>query len=353
MYNWLPGSFTFLPVASLYLMLMTWYEQIPKVELHVHLEGSIPHDALFELIQKYGGDPEVPDVAALEKRFAFRDFPHFIATWAWKNRYLREYDDFQWIAKHVAKNMADQNIRYAEMFFTPSNWAARGLSVNRIAESVRVGLSKVPEIEVALIADFPRGFDPKTEEENVERLSEVKDLDIVGIGIGGPEHLFPPGRFKKMYEKARKLGFHTTAHAGEGAGAASIWEAINELEVERIGHGTRAYEDPQLVDYLKEKRIPLEMCPVSNFRTKVVPSIAGHPIRDYFKKGLLVTANSDDPKMFDTSLPKEYEALVEHCGFDRKDICQLILNAIESSWMKEVKKLALEKRFRENALWVS
>lgn len=176
---------------------------------------------------------------------------------------------------------------------------------------------------------------------------------MIGIGIGGSEAEFPPEPFEPVYEEARRLGFHTSAHAGEAAGAASIWGAIERLQAERIGHGTRALEDPSLVQYLADTRIPLEMCPLSNVRTGVVDALGNHPIREYVQQGIVVTVNTDDPKMFDTSLAQEYRLLTEECGFSRREICNLILAAIDASWLPVEQKRSLQHSFRNDPAWVT
>ncbi|MHC4401428.1 MAG: adenosine deaminase [Planctomycetota bacterium] len=328
---------------------MSWYESLPKVELHVHLEGAIPHAALWELIRKYGGDPAVRDLETLRRRFEYRDFSHFIKTWSWKNHFLREYEDFAYIAEVTARDLASQNIRYAEMFFSPSLFVRHGLEVQRLAEAIRAGLDRDKGITVALIADLVRDYGPKAEARTVAKLKEVQRQGV--IGIGGSEGEFPPEPFELVYREARKLGFHTNAHAGEAAGAKSIWGAIERLQVERIGHGTRAHEDPSLAEYLGKMHIPLEMCPISNVRTGVVDKLANHPIREYFEQGIPVTVNTDDPKMFGTSLAREYRSLVEECGFSRRDICTLILTAIDSSWLPADRKQSLTRSFRKDPLW--
>jgi adenosine deaminase len=330
---------------------MTWYDRVPKVELHVHLEGAIPHAALFALIQKYGGDPSVPDIPTLAKRFEYRDFPQFIEAWSWKNQFLREYEDFTHIAELTARDMAKQGIRYAEVFFSPSIFVRRGLAVQEVTQAVRAGLSRVPEIEIALVADLVRDYGAESEMVTLAQLREVKELGIVGIGIGGSEHEFPPAPFRGLYEEARSMGFHTSAHAGEAAGAHSIWGAIRELGAERIGHGTRAWQDPELVEYLVAHRIPLEMCPVSNVRTNVVGSLREHPIRQYFEAGLVVTVNTDDPKMFQTSLADEYRLLEQECGWTKPEICRVILYAIESSWLSDERKTSLAAEFKKTPVW--
>ncbi len=332
---------------------MTWYSQLPKVELHIHLEGAIPHGALFDLIQKYGGDPSIPGATALARRFESKNFAQFIEAWQWKNQFLREYEDFTRIAEITAGDMAKQNIRYAEMFFSPSLFVRQGLDVQELTHAVRTGLSKVPQIEVSLIADLVRDYGPESEMTTLKRLDEVRAEGVIGIGIGGSEHEFPPEPFRPLFEEARRMGFHINAHAGEAEGPESVWEAIRHLQVERIGHATRAREDPGLLDYLYEHRIPLELCPGSNVRTGVVHSIKGHPVRDYFERGLLISVNTDDPMMFGTSLEKEYESLVDECAFTREDICSLILLGIESSWLPEDRKKRLAACFEQEPSWVA
>jgi adenosine deaminase len=330
---------------------ISWFERIPKVELHLHLEGAIPHDALWELVQKYGGDPSIPDLEALERRFEYRDFPHFIETWIWKNGFLREYEDFTLIAEAVARDLAGQNIRYVEAFYSPSDFSRHGVETQRLTEAIRTGLSQVPGVEVALVADLVRDFGPEKAAVTLAEVHEVRDLGVVGIGIGGSEQEFPPEPFEAVYEKARHLGFHTSAHAGEAAGAASIWGAIRSLQVDRIGHGTRAEEDESLLDYLAEHQIPLEMCPVSNVRTGVVGSLEEHPIRRYFERGIIVTVNTDDPKMFGNSLAEEYLLLEEKLGFSRDEMRSLILQSIQAAWLSEDRKQQLVKAFRGDPAW--
>jgi adenosine deaminase len=332
---------------------MSWFDDLPKVELHVHLEGAIPHEALWELIQKYGGDASVPDLASLKQRFQYRSFAQFIETWSWKNQFLREYEDFTFIAEVTARDFEAQNIRYAEMFFSPSLFVRHGLEVQRLTDAVRAGLDRVPGITVALVADLVRDYGPESEARTLAQLAEVKDRGVIGIGIGGSETEFPPEPFEPVYEEARRLGFHTSAHAGEAAGAASIWGALEHLQVERIGHGTRAHEDPSLVQYLVDTQVPLEMCPLSNVRTGVVDMLGNHPIREYFKQGVAVTVNTDDPKMFDTSLAQEYRLLTEECGFSKRDICSLILAAIDASWLPAAQIQSLHRSFRKDPTWVA
>lgn len=319
-----------------------WLAGLPKVELHVHLEGAIPLPALWELVGKYGGRGEVASLAELQTRFQYRDFPHFITTWIWKNRFLRELDDFTFIAEAVAADLHAQNIVYAEAFYSPPDFA--GLEPAEITAAVRRGLDRAPGIRVNLVADLVRDYGIERGARTLDAIAEVRDLGVIGIGIGGSEQSHPPEPFAELYARARSLGFRTSAHAGEAAGAASIWGAVRALEVDRIGHGTRAAEDPELVAYLAETRLPLEMCPASNVRTAVVPDLAAHPIRDFMERGLLVTVNTDDPAMFQTSLANEYEQLMAVHGLTREHVLTLIDNAVTACWLDEQGKTDLRGR---------
>ena len=327
-----------------------WFDQIVKVELHLHLEGAIPMDALWVLIQKYGGDASVPTREALAGKFQYSDFPHFIETWVWKNGFLREYEDFAWIAEAVARDLARQNIIYAEAFFSPADFFRFGLTTQKLAESLRIGLSRVPEIEVALVADLVRDFGPVRAEQTLFEVNEARGLGVIGVTIGGSEQDFPPELFEGVFEKARGLGFHTSAHAGEASGPESVWKALQSLRVERIGHGTRAQEDEALVGYLAEHRIPLEMCPVSNVRTKVVDSIEVHPIRRFYERGIPVTVNTDDPALFGNSLAGELRLLESRLGFSREEIQDVLYQAVHASWLSDEKKKNLILKCRSQHL---
>ena len=202
-----------------------WLRRVPKVELHLHLEGAIPHATLWELLQKYDGDPALPDRQALVRKFAYRDFPHFIETWIWKNRFLREYEDFTLLAEAVARDLVRQNVRYVEAFYSPSDFRHQGLEPQPSTAAIRRGLDRVPEIEVALVADLVRDSELPAAARTLAQVREVQDLGVIGIGLGGSEQAFPPEPFAGLFEEARRHGLHTSAHAAEAAGAESVWGA--------------------------------------------------------------------------------------------------------------------------------
>jgi adenosine deaminase len=330
---------------------LDWCRSLPKVELHLHIEGAIPIPALWQLVQKYGGDPLVPSEDALREYFRFRDFPHFIELWIWKNKFLREYEDFTFLSAAVAEELKSENIRYVEAFFSPGRFRLEGLETGRLLEAVRAGLDRVEGIEIALIPDLVRDLGPEVASEVLEEVAELRDLGVVGIGLGGSEHRFPPELFTHSFRRARALGLRTTIHAGEAAGADSVRSAIDLLDVQRIGHGTRAIEDPALMQRLADAQLPIEMCPLSNVATGVVESIADHPVRQFFDHGLMVSINSDDPAMFGHSLSEDYAALMESLSFTEDEVRTLIVNGIESSWLDADSKSVLKAVFVDDAAW--
>jgi adenosine deaminase len=322
------------------------FTKMPKIENHLHLEGAIPYETMWQLIKKYGGDAGVNNLDQLKEKFVYRDFNHFIEMWAWKNQFLREYEDFVLISEAVFLELVKQNVKYAEIFISPSLFKNR-LSAQRIIEAIAEGISKVAGISINLIVDLVRDYGPENEIRTLLEIHEVKHLSIIGIGIGGSENKYPPAMFIDVYDQARKLGFRTTAHAGEASGPESIWSAIRDLHVDRIGHGTRAVEDLGLLTYLSENKIPIELCLLSNARTKVVDSIEEHPIRTFIENGIPVSINTDDPMMFGNSLAEEYQTLKDIFKYSKEEIHNIILNSINTMWLDENEKRALIGEFRK------
>jgi adenosine deaminase len=318
------------------------------VELHLHLEGAVPLDGLWELITARGGDPDVPDRAALERRLVYRSFREFIDAWVWKNRYLDSYQTFEFAAEAVATELAHQHIVYAEAFFSPTDFARHGLVPQELAMAIRRGLDRVGGTEIALIADLVRDTGPERAFDTLGRIAEVAaDAGIIGIGIGGSEAEFPPEQFAAVFSRAASLGFRLTAHAGEVAGPESVRGALDALGVDRIGHGVRAVEDEALIARLRAERIPLEVCPTSNLCTAVVRSWEEHPVRDLVDAGVAVTINTDDPAMFGCTLAGEFESLANRLGFDDLTLRQITHEAVEASWAAPERKRSLRADLAE------
>ncbi|MBU0528496.1 adenosine deaminase, partial [bacterium] len=307
----------------------------------MHLEGAIPLTALLFLIEKYNSRDFIT-LGDIQKKFKYTNFSYFLDIWTWKNQFLREHEDFEFIAEQVAMDLLNQNIRYTEIYFSPTDFSKNNLLTQDIATSIRKGFNKQSDrITINLIADLVRDGEPKLP--LLDKIAEVRNQGIIGIGLGGDEKRFPPKLFTEVFQKAKKMGFHTTCHAGEATGSDYIWQAIKDLNVDRIGHGTNAYKDSELVQYLIEKQIPVEMCPISNIRTASVSSLKEHPIYDFYKSGMLVSVNTDDPKMFNTSLENEYISLIDTFNLGLSNIYRLSQNSIKSAWCSESLKNVLSK----------
>ncbi|MGB3479517.1 MAG: adenosine deaminase [bacterium] len=324
--------------------------EIPKVELHLHLEGAIPLETLFDFIQKRGGEPSIKNLDDLRRKLNYTEFAHFIDLWVWKNTFIKEEKDFEEIAYQVLCNLSKQNVKYVEAHYAPGDYWRQGLSEQGITECLIKGKKRAHDdfgIGCELILDICRDNGPEKGMERLNMLKPYLGKGLIGIGLGGSEQIYPADPYADVYEEARERGFRLTAHAGEAAGPESIWAAIEKLGVERIGHGTRANEDPQLVSLLKQRQIPLEICVISNVRTGVCGSIEAHPIKKYFKQGLMVTVNSDDPVMFNTTISQEYLVLVKKLGFTINDLKRLSMNGIKASFMSDKDKQLMEDQFEK------
>jgi adenosine deaminase len=318
------------------------WSTMPKAEIHLHLEGAIPLPTLWQLIEHHGGDPVIRSRDQLLEWFTYRDFAHFIETWSWMNGFLRRYDDFEFVAEAVARHLVDQNIVYVEAFFSPSDFRQHGLEPQGIAKAIRNGLDRVSGIEVALIVDLVRDRGPQGAARTLAAIKDVaSEAGVIGIGIGGLEVAYPPEQFAQVYNDAEAAGFRLTAHAGEEGGPESVWGALRSLRVERIGHGVRSVEDPELMEYLVERQIPLEVCPTSNLRTGVVAHWDEHPVRELIEAGALVTINTDDPAMFDTDLAGEFETLASRVGLTDSALKRLSLAVIAASWANDATRSRL------------
>jgi adenosine deaminase len=321
---------------------------IPKVELHLHLEGAIPLETLYRLIQRKGDEPSIRTIADLRQRLRYTDFLHFIQVWIWKNTFIREEKDFEEIAYEILRDLKRENVKYVEAFYSPGDYRRQGLTSGGITECLITGKERAQEdfgIRCELIVDLIRDHGPEVGMERLDELTPYLGRGLIGIGLGGSEQMFPADPYVEVYEEARRRGFRLTAHAGEVVGADAIWTVLDKLKVDRIGHGLRAYEDPLLVDQLKERQIPLEMSVISNLRTGVCESLRNHPIKDYFRQGLMVTVNSDDPTMFNSSISEEYTVLFQKLGFSLAELKQLSMNGIAASFMSDEEKEVMRAQF--------
>jgi aminodeoxyfutalosine deaminase len=323
--------------------------EMPKVELHVHLEGSIQPATLLALAERNGVALPASSVEGLKDFYRFTDFEHFLRVYFTISSCLRTADDFCLIAYQFGAEMARQNIRYAEVTFTPhTNVTNTGLPFEEILAALNEGRNQAEQefgVQFRWVLDIVRN-DPGSRHQVAEWAASAADDGVVGFGLGGSEQGHPPEWFSDAYGVAREAGLHSVPHAGELAGPESVWGAIRALGAERIGHGVRSIEDPALVDYLRQHQIPLEVCPTSNLCLGVYPSFEEHPIRRLLDQGVYVTVNSDDPPMFNTDLVSEFLALVDHLGFEAADLERLSLNALEASFLPDTAKADLRQSFQ-------
>jgi adenosine deaminase len=327
--------------------------ELPKVELHVHLEGSIRPATLLTLAERNAVTLPAHDLEGLREFYRFTDFDHFIRVYFTISGCLKTTADFSLIAYEFGADMARQNIRYAEVTFTPHTHVVRtGLPFDEILAGLNDGRARAQAdfgVDFRWVLDIVRD-NPDSRLQVAEWATSSMDYGVVGFGLGGTEKGYPPEWFADAYAVAQEAGLHSVPHAGEVAGPESVWGALRALGAERLGHGVRSVEDPALVDYLREHQIPLEVCPTSNLCLGIYPSYEEHPVRWLWEQGLVVTVNSDDPPMFNTTLVQEYQALADHLDFSASELESLNLNALLASFLPYERKVELAREFhREGA----
>lgn len=325
----------------------------PKAELHVHLEGSIQPATLLELARRNRVDLRADTVAGIRDWFAYRDFGHFVEIYVAITRCLRTREDYELITYEFGAEMARQNVRYAEVTFSPSTHQWLGVPHETYFEGLARGRVRAQAdfgVRINWVFDVVRMPLDQTGRAKADYTTSVavegRRDGVVALGLGGMEEGNPPEPFAPWFEKARTAGLHSSPHAGETVGPASIWGALRALGAERIGHGVRAIEDPRLVTYLAERCIPLELNPTSNVRLGVYPDLTDHPLRRLVDAGVIVTVNSDDPPMFNTTLNDEVAALADPFGLDVAAIDDILLNGVRHAFLPADEKQSLEAEFR-------
>jgi aminodeoxyfutalosine deaminase len=320
-----------------------------KVELHVHLEGAIRPATLLQLAERNGVRLPVQDEEGLRDYYRFRDFCHFIAVYEMVTGCLRTPDDYRLIAHEFGSDCARQHVRYAEVTFTiVSNQRHAGLPWQAILEGVNAGRAQARAefgVDWGWVFDISRNY-PETQDQVIEIALAARDRGVVALGLGGSEAQFPAELFEQAFARARRANLPRVPHSGENAGPESIWTTLRLLHADRLGHGVRCVEDPALVEHLRARQVPLELCPTSNVCLGVYPDYAAHPLRPLWDAGLLVTVNSDDPALFGTDLNHEYEVLVDHFRFTADELEQVSLNGLRASLLPQADKERLENEFK-------
>ncbi|MGN9813049.1 adenosine deaminase [Micromonospora sp. BQ11] len=317
--------------------LPTFIAGMPKVELHVHHVGSASPRIVAELAARHEGRTPVPaDPAALADYFVFRDFAHFIELYLSVVDLVRDPEDV-WILTHeVARELARQQVRYAELTVTPYSHVHRGIPAPAFCEAIEDARKRAAAdfgIELRWCFDIPGEAGLPAAEETLRISLEERPDGLISFGLGGPEIGVPRPQFKPYFDQARAAGLRSVPHAGETTGPQTVWDALRDLGAERIGHGISAAEDPELLAYLAEHRIALEVCPTSNVRTRAVATIDQHPLRRLVDAGVLVTVNSDDPPMFGTTLNDEYAVAARLLGVGPEGLAALARDAVSASFL--------------------
>ncbi|WP_413806910.1 adenosine deaminase [Streptomyces sp. OE57] len=316
--------------------LTTFIAGLPKAELHVHHVGSASPRIVAELAARHP-DSKVPtDPEALAEYFVFRDFAHFVEIYLSVVDLIRDAEDVRLLTYEIARDMARQHIRYAELTVTPYSSTRRGIPDTAFVEAIE-DARKAAESDFGTVLrwcfDIPGEAGLEAAEETTRIACELNPEGLVGFGLGGPEIGVPRPQFKPYFDRAIAAGLRSVPHAGETTGPQTIWDALIELRAERIGHGTSAVQDPKLLAHLAEHRIPLEVCPTSNIATRAVATLGEHPLKQMVEAGVFVTINSDDPPMFGTDLNTEYQVAAHLLDLDAAGVAALAKNAVEASFL--------------------
>jgi aminodeoxyfutalosine deaminase len=312
---------------------------LPKAELHLHLEGSIEPGTLLELRQRHGMEgASAPEV---EQLYNYTDFMGFLSAFKDVTGHLRTPEDYELITYRLMERLKAQSVLHAEVIVSVGVCLWRKQDFAAIFEGLdrgRIRGEKDFGISLLWIFDAVRQFGAEKAQSVLDLAIQFRERNVVAFGIGGDERTGPPEWFAGVYTRGAEAGLHLTAHAGESAGPESIWGALN-LKAERLGHCLTAEQDPELMEELAERQVPIEVCVTSNLRTGCCSELAKHPVRRYFDQGLMLTLNSDDPAMFRTSLVEEFALVQDAFGFTDEHLRELARNSFEASFLLPEKKI--------------
>lgn len=330
--------------------LTEYIRRMPKVELHVHLEGSVRPETLLTLARRHNISLPADDVGGLRRWYTFRDFSHFLEIYMTISSCLRSAEDIELIAREFLLGQAEQNVVYSEVTFTPYNqYFNCNLGFREQMDAVnraRAWGAKELGIQMGMIIDIPREHPAEAGSRVADWVIERYGDGVIAMGLGGPEEGNPPSKFRRTFERVREAGIPCILHAGETEGPLSIWNAIEVADTKRIGHGVRAVEDKALMEYLKRTQLALEICPTSNICLGVYPSLPEHSVPKLLEYGIRITINSDDPPMFNTTLTGEYLACSRTFGWGHEIVRRLVLDAVDVTLLPSSERMELRKRFQ-------
>jgi adenosine deaminase len=310
---------------------------VPKAELHVHIEGTLEPELAFELAARNKVRLPYADVDALRRAYVFDDLQSFLDIYYANCAVLRTEQDFYDLTMAYLSRAVGQGVRHAEIFFDPQTHTQRGVSFETCCTGIRGALDDgVATLGVSsgLILCFLRDL---SEEAALETLEQARPFvhDLTAVGLDSAEVGNPPSKFARAFRQAREMGLPGVAHAGEEGPPEYIWEALDILEVQRIDHGVRCLEDDRLVERLGEEQIPLTVCPLSNVKLQVFPSIRQHDVQALLQRGLLVTINSDDPAYFGGYAADNLSAVADAFDLPPETVLELARNSFRAAFLEE------------------
>ncbi|AEV86410.1 adenosine deaminase [Actinoplanes sp. SE50] len=318
---------------------------LPKVELHVHHVGSATPRTVARLAERHAGSTSVPaDPALLAEYFTFTDFAHFIEVYLSVVDLIRDAEDVATLTYDIGAGLAGQSVRYAELTLTPYSSVVRGIPAEAYCEAVEDARRRVARdhgVELRWCFDIPGEPTMTGADVTLDVALRQRPDGLVSFGLGGPEAGISRESYAGHFAAARAAGLRSVPHAGESTGPQTVWDALHHLGAERIGHGIAAARDPELMAYLREHDIALEVCPTSNVCTRSVPSLAEHPLPALVAAGVPVTVNSDDPPMFSTTLNHEYQVAADLLGLDEHGVADLARQAVRYSFLDATGRSAL------------
>jgi adenosine deaminase len=316
---------------------------LPKAELHIHIEGSLEPELIFALAERNGVQLPYADVEALRTAYAFTDLQSFLDIYyAGASVLLHEADFYDRAWAYFEHAKAD-NVVHAELFFDPQTHTARGVPIATVIQGLSRACADAQArlgISASLILCFLRHLSEEDAMATLEAALPHRE-HFIGVGLDSSEVGHPPSKFSHVFARCRELGLRLVAHAGEEGPPAYIWEALNDLQVERIDHGVRCLEDPALVAELARRRVPLTVCPLSNLKLCVVNDLAQHPMKRLLDAGLCATINSDDPAYFGGYMNANFTQTVQALQLSSEDVIALARNSFEASFVSEARRAEL------------
>lgn len=324
----------------------SFLRKIPKAEIHLHAEATISRKTVQAFLDRRPDAKSNP--VDVDKLFSYNNLKDFITSFLFVQGLIDKASDLTTLFDDVASYLRENNIVYCELFFAPSMFMKKGLSFPEMLDVIQRAINvieKRDKLTIKLIVDVSRTFGVENAQTNLELTLAHRTPMVIGVGLGGDEEKGPAKLFGEVFEVARTRGLHVVAHAGEVVGPESIWDALQTLKVERIGHGLSAIQDPELVRYLAEKQVPVEICLTSNIITqKYVTKAEEHPVRPLYDQGVLVVVNTDDPTFFNCTIIDEFWLLHTKLNFTMDEIKQLVINGFQASFLTPAQKSAYVSR---------